>query len=89
MCYMPIIFEVLHWRRGTVATGILDKHSKMNATNQDAKNQALAPSAFFKKISIVDCRFATARKREQSHKTLFGPYPFNTTIEWSPTSLST
>ena len=70
-----------------MATDLLDEHSEKNATNQDAKNQALAPSAFF--ISIVDCRFAIARLREQSHKTVLGPYPFNTTVEWSPTSLLT
>ena len=55
-----------------VATGLLDEHSKKNATNQDAKNQALAPSAFFKKITIVDYCFAIARQREQSHETLLG-----------------
>ena len=56
-----------------VTTGLLDNHSEKNATNQDAKNQALAPSAFSKNISIIDCRFAIALQREQSHKTHLGP----------------
>ena len=59
-------------RLQTVATGLLNEHSEKNATNQDAKNQVLAPSAFSKNISIVDCRFAVARQREQSHKTRLG-----------------
>ena len=71
----------------TAATDILDEHSEKNATNWDAKNQALVLSAFLKNISIVDCRFAVARQREQSHKTLLGPYFFGSTVEWSPTSL--
>ena len=70
-----------------VATGLLDEHSEKNATNQDAKNQALAPSVLSKNINIVDCCFAIARQRKQLSKTCLGPYPFNTTIEWSLTSL--
>ena len=58
MCYMPSIFEVLHWSEGLLAvgTGLLDEHSE-----KDATNQALALSAFLKNISLVDCRYAIAR----------------------------
>ena len=75
------------WSATGLATSLLNEHSEKNATNQDAKNQALAPSAFLKNISIVDCRFAIARQREQSHKIRLGPYPFDTSVEWSLTSL--
>ena len=34
-----------------VARDLLDEHSKKNATNQDAKHQALASSAFLKKLA--------------------------------------
>ena len=59
-----------------VATGLFKEHSEKNATNQDAKNQALAQSAFLKNMGIVDCHFAIAWQQEQPHKTRLGPYPF-------------
>ena len=86
-CAVCLVFSRYYIGDEAVATGLLDEHSEKNATNQDAKNQALAPSLSLKSITIVDCRFTVARQREQSHKTLLGPHPFVTTVEWSLTSL--